>query len=80
MNEPLKHCPSCGSPAKRVWDLEEELVRCTNKDGFCHNSLYSVPINEWQNRPLEDALIARIAELEAENAALKAEPKGARNE
>lgn len=66
MNEPLKHCPSCGSPAKRVWDLEEELVRCTNKDGFCHNSLYSVPINEWQNRPLEDALIARIAELEAE--------------
>lgn len=64
MNEQLKRCSICGSPAEKMWDLEEELVRCSNRT--CHNSLYSVYFNEWQRRPIEDALQTRIAELEAE--------------
>ena len=64
MNEQLKRCSICGSPAEKMWDLQEKLVRCTNRT--CHNSLYSVYLNEWQKRPIEDELQARIAELEAE--------------
>ena len=61
MNEQLKRCSICGSPAEKMWDLQEKLVRCTNRT--CHNSLYSVYLNEWQKRPIEDELQARIAEL-----------------
>ena len=64
MNEQLKRCSICGSSAEKMWDLQEKLVRCTNRT--CHNSLYSVYLNEWQKRPIEDELQARIAELEAE--------------
>jgi predicted RNase H-like nuclease (RuvC/YqgF family) len=77
MNEQLKRCSICGSPAEKMWDLQEKLVRCTNRT--CHNSLYSVYLNEWQERPIEDelqtriaALSTRIAEFEAENKWLKA--------
>jgi len=64
MSEQLKRCSICKSPAEKMWDLQEKLVRCT--DRTCHNSLYSVYLNEWQKRPIEDELQARIAELEAE--------------
>ena len=64
MSEQLKRCSICKSPAEKMWDLQEKLVRCTNRT--CHNSLYSVYLNEWQKRPIEDELQARIAELEAE--------------
>ena len=77
MSEQLKRCSICGSSAEKVWDLQEKLVRCTNRT--CHNSLYSVYLNEWQKRPIEDelqtriaALSTRIAEFEAENKWLKA--------
>jgi len=77
MNEQLKRCSICGSPAEKMWDLQEKLVRCTNRT--CHNSVYSVYLNEWQERPIEDelqtriaALSTRIAEFEAENKWLKA--------
>jgi len=77
MNEQLKRCSICGSPAEKMWDLLEKLVRCTNRT--CHNSVYSVYLNEWQERPIEDelqtriaALSTRIAEFEAENKWLKA--------
>lgn len=69
MSEQLKRCSICGSSAEKMWDLQEKLVRCTNRT--CHNSLYSVYLNEWQERPIEDELQARIAALEAENAALR---------
>ena len=58
MNEQLKRCSICGSPAEKMWDLQEKLVRCTNRT--CHNSLYSVYLNEWQSRPIEDELLSRI--------------------
>ena len=73
VNEQLKRCSICGSSAEKMWDLQEKLVRCTNRT--CHNSLYSVYLNEWQERPIEDELQARITELEAELAKLKAPRK-----
>ena len=67
MNDKLKPCPFCGSPAELIYNLDgEDIATCSNKGGDCHNvSAYGVYLNEWQRRPLEDALNARIAELEA---------------
>ena len=38
---------------------------------YCAGCGASVDIRQWQNRPIEDALQARIAELEAENTRIK---------
>jgi len=43
-----------------------------NKKGHRHG-LIIMDVDEWNTRPIEDALTARIAELEAEIAKLKAE-------
>jgi len=68
MSEQLNPCSICKSPVEKVWDLQEEVVRCTNRT--CHNSLYSMPLNEWQKRPIEDILKLHIAELEKRTAEL----------
>jgi len=69
MNElELKPCPLCGGPglyrsALRRW------VKCTAPN--CE--MQDVTVKRWQSRPIEDALTARIAELESEVRRLEAD-------
>ena len=63
----LKPCPFCGEePATRAG-----FAICINDD--CEQSNYwsGLDIDDWNTRPIEDALNARIAELEAELTELK---------
>ncbi len=54
----LKPCPFCGG-----------TKICTEKGinlNYCDNCSAESNVEHWQTRPIEDALNARIAELEAE--------------
>ena len=62
MNEELKACSICGAPGVQMWDPEENIIKCSS-EGSCHNALYGMYYNEWQSRPLEDALAAKNFEL-----------------
>ncbi len=76
MSEELRPCPFCGGKAITATfldydDLEympldtiEPEVTCENER--CINGWWLSP-NDWNTRPIEDALRARIAELEAKN-------------
>ena len=66
----LKKCPFCGSEAMNLYDDDVEMVGCPNTDCVEFDAPM-VNVASWQTRPLEDALKARIAELEAENKALR---------
>ena len=60
----LRPCPFCGG-----------TKICTEKGinlNYCDNCSAESNVEHWNTRPIEDALNQRIAELEAENAALKA--------
>ena len=65
----LKPCPFCGNEAQvNTWTMHgitESRCFCSNSD--CPNSVRTVALEQWNTRPIEDALHARIAELEAEN-------------
>ena len=67
MTEP-KPCPFCGNDKK-------ELLSCSGGDDdivICLDCLAeNMRLNCWNTRPIEDALQERIAELEAENEALR---------
>ena len=75
MSEELKSCPFCGGQAltKTFFDYDdleympldtiEPEVTCENER--CINGWWLSP-NDWNTRPIEDALNASIAELEAE--------------
>jgi BMFP domain-containing protein YqiC len=69
MSEELKACSICGAPGLQMWDPEENIIKCSS-EGICHNALYGMYFKEWQARPIEDALAARIVELEARIAEL----------
>ena len=60
----VKTCPWCGHEAKAKVVDGETLYNCLNID--CPTGHWT-PLKVWNNRPIEDALNARIAELEAEN-------------
>lgn len=64
MSEELKPCPFCGDmPASMKAELDgKKRYGCKN----CTPNLWYTP-ERWNTRPIEDALNARIAELEAEN-------------
>jgi hypothetical protein len=69
MSEELKPCPFCGGmPKVNDWTLKG----ITDKRCFCDNEkcpVYlskTIAIDNWNTRPIEDALNARIAELEEE--------------
>jgi len=60
----LKPCPFCGGKAFTcTFDDSDDEVTCENE--YCIYGWYLSP-DHWNNRPIEDALHARIAELEAE--------------
>lgn len=65
MNE-LKSCPFCGGVAQvNTWTMHgitESRCFCSNSD--CPNSVRTVALEQWNTRPIEDELRARIAELE----------------
>ena len=60
----LKPCPFCGSPAYSYHDncIDFAGVKCDLGGCVCADIL--ITENNWNNRPIEDALNARIAELE----------------
>lgn len=65
MSEELRPCPFCGLKyAEHSWDeFGAEYWVCDH----CGASSGTIdPTWSWQTRPIEDALNARIAELEAE--------------
>ena len=76
MSNELRPCPFCGSeaivPAMPIGITDDDTsVECTNMD--CNASDVTFDKGAWNARPIEDALQARIAELEAENAQLQAD-------
>lgn len=52
MSEELKPCPFCGSPA----ELIKKYVACSSTQ--CNAYETHIPIDEWNTRPIEDALRA----------------------
>ena len=60
----LKPCPFCNiPPASRTSKIDgKEYYSCLDAD--CPNGSWFIA-DEWNTRPIEDALQARIAELEA---------------
>ena len=57
----LKPCPFCGSR-----DIDDEPVLCMVYCTNCDAQINSTEV-DWNTRPIEDALNARIAELEGES-------------
>jgi len=69
----LKPCPFCGTlPQANAWifrGISETRYFCPNQE--CPLSVRTVTLEEWNTRPIEDALNARIAELERRAARAK---------
>ena len=66
-NEELRPCPFCGE----MPITENNFAACANKSCPTYDNYWTDPqiltIEQWNTRPIEDALNKRIAELEAEN-------------
>ena len=64
----LKRCPFCGNEPV----VEGNLVACNNLNCPTYDNYWTDPMiftcDQWNTRPIEDALHARIAELEAAQA------------
>ena len=65
MSEELRPCPFCNiPPASKTSKIDgKEYYSCFNAD--CPNVSWFTA-DEWNTRPIEDALNARIAELECQ--------------
>jgi hypothetical protein len=71
MTQVTKPCPHCGGPAQVVYAPAKDVwyVQCDDDEQcplFDAMGARDTAIAAWNTRPLEDALRARIAELEAE--------------
>ena len=66
MSDELKKCPFCGSEAKVELRDIQTGVECTNRRCIT-NTFVQPTYDQWNTRPLEDALQARIDKLESEN-------------
>lgn len=68
MYSKLKPCPFCGTPPQaNTWvfyGISETRYFCPNQE--CPLSVRTSTLERWNRRPIEDALTARIAELEEE--------------
>ena len=73
MSEKFRPCPFCGKEPHI--DANYHLFSCQNKDCIADATNYEATMGffeQWNTRPIEDALTARIAELEVENDRLQA--------
>ena len=64
MSEELRPCPFCGEPAD---DRYNRLAKCSNKSCLMNHWVDDEDFfidDDWNTRPIEDALQSRIAELE----------------
>jgi len=77
MSEILKQCPFCGEsveldyselPNRKHWFITCECCGMMYQSSISQRKYVKV---DWNNRPIEDALRLRIAELEAEVTELK---------
>ena len=74
MSEELKPCPFCGTPAvvhiteydrgSETYTIDCSHMNCGGSPGVYDSSEEAV--NQWNSRPLEDALRAELAEARAE--------------
>ena len=61
MNDPLKRCPFCGSPAEYT-SIDQEFVRCSA--GLkCPSEAQVYTVEDWNTRPVEDALQKALTEI-----------------
>ena len=68
MSDEMKPCPFCGKdPQIQTIDEGYHQVYCINHTATIETESFG----EWNNRPLEDALKERIAELEKDNRSVK---------
>lgn len=61
MIEELKRCPFCGSPAEYT-STDQEFVRCS-KGLKCPSEAQVYTVEDWNNRPLEDAQRKALTEI-----------------
>lgn len=65
MSEELRPCPFCGGEPV----VEGNLVACNNLNCPTYDNYWTDPMiftcDQWNTRPIEDALNTRIAKLEA---------------
>lgn len=72
MSNELKPCPFCGGNAEVTYAMGEYWARCPRcRASGSMEQTEGLAIEAWSRRPTEDALQARIAELESENARLR---------
>lgn len=61
MNKELKPCPFCGSPAEYT-SIDQEFV-CCSQGLKCPSEAQVYTVEDWQTRPLEDALQKALTEI-----------------
>ena len=76
MTENLKRCPFCGGEAEFNSDEFGEGVCCEYCGASLSNGVYGekgrkLASADWNSRPIENELVEKIEELEAENARLR---------
>ena len=69
----LKPCPFCGEQAM----VDKDFCGCSNGD--CFNVGYMYLTSEWNTRPIEDAQVAEIERLKADNARMREALEDIRN-
>jgi hypothetical protein len=68
MRDELKPCPFCGQPAETTIDSRGETrARCANTDCVFrpgeYDDFWQGTLEEWNTRPIEDALRAEVAAI-----------------
>lgn len=76
MTENLKRCPFCGGEAEIIDDEMGTISRCRrcgaeNGNGVYGDVGHKLAVKDWNARPIENELVEKIENLEAENKRLR---------